>query len=73
VWKTIIIRAGNNLNDFISSYNNIIVDHEKKKIDFFENINEKLEKEDCNGGLTEGELQVTLNWIRTGIRTGIRT
>jgi hypothetical protein len=40
--------AGNNLNNFISSYNNIIVDHEEKKIYIFENINEKFEKKDCN-------------------------
>jgi hypothetical protein len=36
--------GGNNLNNFISSYNNIIVDHEKKKFYIFENINEKIEK-----------------------------
>jgi hypothetical protein len=34
VLKTIKIMAGHNLNNFITqaSYNNIIVDHEKKKI-----------------------------------------
>ncbi len=36
--------AGNNLNNFISSYNNIIVHHEKKKFYIFENIIEKIEK-----------------------------
>jgi hypothetical protein len=48
--------AGNNLNNFISSYNNIIVDHEKKKKIIFENINEKSEKK---------RLQLRANWRLT--------